>query len=99
MEINMPGSLDRGDYEIRSVIEAWAGPGATTQARHVAAQERLRREWPTLAIALDRLAASSTAGGDHLSAGQLYAISARNRDRGRRGPWGTPPASWGPGPV
>lgn len=88
----MTGPLDSGDYAIRSVVEAWQQPGAMP-ARHAAAQERLRREWPTLAIALDRLAASSTAGGEHLSAGQLYAIAARNRDHMRRGPWNSPPGS------
>lgn len=90
------------DYAIRSVVEAWTSP-TPSAVRHATAQERLRREWPTLALALDRLAASSTAGGDHLSAAELYAIAARNRDTGRRGPWGTPPAAaprgWGSNPV
>jgi hypothetical protein len=43
--------------EVRRVIAAWTSPGPVPEY-HAQWVERLRREWPTLANALDALAAS-----------------------------------------
>ena len=45
----------------RAVKDAWTVPGRSPGV-HRAWQERLRREWPVLARALDRLAAEQAAG-------------------------------------
>lgn len=61
----------------REVAQAWRTLDAHAQAS-------LRRGWPTLTLALDRLAA---ADAGHLTREHLRAIS----DRYRESPWDAPP--------
>lgn len=48
-----------GEAEVRAVIEAWTNEGPYP-AYHREHQRELRREWPTLAKALDRLTKTET---------------------------------------
>lgn len=43
---------------VERVLKAWTDPGPVP-AYHRVAQDALRRDWPTLAAALDALAAAS----------------------------------------
>lgn len=61
------------------VVSAW-------QALDHPAQASLRRGWPTLALALDRLQAETV--GTLLTGREVQAIS----DRHRGSPWDAPPA-------
>lgn len=61
----------------REVLSVYlANPGA---------RDTLRRRWPALSLALERLLAEQAQGS--LSQGQLQEIG----DRWRAGPWGRPP--------
>lgn len=54
------------------VLAAWAEPGPYPRY-HRRAQERLRKEWPTLAIALEQLQATIQHGaGEHVNGPQVY---------------------------
>ncbi|WIC90209.1 hypothetical protein SEA_VROOMVROOM_59 [Arthrobacter phage VroomVroom] len=54
------------------VLAAWLDPGPYPR-HHARAQERLRKEWPTLAIALEQLSAVIAPGaGEHTNGPQVY---------------------------
>jgi len=59
------------DQAARAVLAAWANPGANS-AYHRKMQAELRRAWPVLAGALDRLAA----GEDRQPADRVVPIRA-----------------------
>lgn len=47
---------------LEAVLKAWTNPGTAVPGYHRAAQQELMRMWPTLALALDELAAAAEEG-------------------------------------
>lgn len=66
----LPAVNQMGAHHLASILNAWTVPGPQPEY-HRAMQERLRREWPVLANALDHAARDRARGAYELTPGDL----------------------------